>query len=178
MTTTIERLTEDRAVPVMPSLVELLQDAVHDGASIGFRSPLSSEMAADYWRGVTREVGAGSRILLVARDGERIVGSVQLGLCTRQNGLHRAEVQKLFVHTRWRGHGIGKTLMAAIEQEARGANRSLLYLDTEPGKPAEKMYERLGWIRVGEIPGFASSPDGCLHGTAFFYRQLGSPSPR
>ena len=62
--------------------------------------------------------------------------------------------------------------MAAIEQEARSAGRSLLVLDTEQGKAAEAMYERSGWIRVGEIPRFASSPDGHLHGTVIFYRNI------
>ena len=168
----IQRLAADEALGVLPQLVSLLQDAVHDGASIGFTQPLPTDVAERYWQDVIREVGQGSRILLVTRREGVVVGSVQLGLCTRPNGLHRAELQKLFVHTRWRRQGIARALMAAIDQEARAARRSLLYLDTEPHKPAAAMYEQTGWIRAGEIPGYASSPDGHLHGTVFFYRTI------
>lgn len=168
----VQRFTADEARSVLPQLVALLQDAVHDGASIGFTQPLLADVAESYWQDVFREVAQGSRILLAARREGVVVGSVQLGLCTRPNGLHRAEVQKLFVHTRWRRQGIASALMTAIEHEARAAKRSLLYLDTEPHKPAAAMYEQTGWIRVGEIPGYACSPDGHLHGTAFFYRTI------
>ena len=168
----IERLTEEQARAVLPELVALMQDAVHDGASIGFLAPLSAEVAEAFWRDVIREVGQQSRILLIARRDDDVVGTVQLGLCTRPNGLHRAEVQKLFVHTRWRGQGIAKALMSAIEQEARAAGRNLLVLDTEQGKTAQAMYECSGWNRVGEIPDFARSPDGHLHDTVIFYRKI------
>jgi acetyltransferase len=168
----IQKLTVDEARAVLSQLITLLQNAVHDGASIGFTQPLSAEVAERYWHDVFREVGQGSRILLVARREGVVTGSVQLGLCNRPNGLHRAEVQKLFVHTRCRRQGIARALMAAIEHEARVAQRSLLYLDTEPHKPAAAMYEQMGWIRAGEIPGYACSPDGHLHSTVFFYRTI------
>jgi hypothetical protein len=34
------------------------------------------------------------------------------------------------------------------------------------------MYAAMGWTRVGTIPAFAASPDGALHGTVVFYREL------
>ncbi len=159
---TIDRPHADEAQGVLPQLVALLRDAVHDGASIGFTQPLATDVAERYWQDVFHEVGKGSRILLATRREGVVVGTVQLNLCTRPNGLHRAEVQKLLVHTRWRRQGIASALMSAIEQEARAVQRSLLYLDTEPHKPAAAMYERTGWIRAGEIPGYACSPDGHL----------------
>jgi len=169
---TIQRLTAQEASAVISQLVSLLQNAVDHGASVGFIRPLTDEIAQKYWEDVIAEIEYGSRILLVtSRDG-MIIGSVQLGLCTRQNGLHRAEVQKLFVHTSWRCRGIAKALMNAIEEEARIEGRSLLYLDTEPGKPAEVMYERMGWTRVGEIPEYACNPDGDLHSTVIFFRKI------
>ena len=125
-----------------------------------------------YWQEVIGDVAAQSRILLVARRDGLVAGSVQLGLCMKPNGVHRAEVQKLLVHTHWRRRGIGQALVSAIEQEARLAHRSLLYLDTEPGKPALALYERAGWLRAGEIPDYARTPDGQLHSTVLLYRQI------
>jgi len=170
---TIEVLTAEQAEFAREELVTLLQDAVADGASIGFVSPLSNELALQYWRDLVRDLRQSSRLLMVLRDSGRIVGSVQLGLCMRANGVHRAEVQKLMVHTSSRRRGFGRVLMAAIEEEARIAKRSLLYLDTESHQPAEEMYRKLGWMPVGEIPDYASSPDGHLHGTTIFYKKVG-----
>ena len=168
----IERLTADQARVLLPELVALLQDAVDDGASIGFLRPLSAEIAEHYWLEVIRDVAEQSRILLVTRRDGLVVGSVQLGLCTKPNGVHRAEVQKLLVHTGSRRRGIGRKLMVAIEEQARLAQRTLLYLDTEPDKPAHEMYERSGWLRAGEIPDYARTPDGRLHSTILFYRRI------
>lgn len=152
--------------------IELLQDAVHDGASVGFIDPVSAEVAGRYWADVAREIDLGTRLLVAVNVDGRVAGSVQLSLCMRQNGMHRAEVQKLFVHTRNRRRGFGQLLMASIEKEARLARRSLLYLDTEPHKPAAGMYSKLGWKLAGEIPDFACSPDGLLHGTSIFYKKI------
>ena len=38
---------------------------------------------------------------------------------------------------------------------------------------AERLYERLGWVRVGEIPGYALMPHGGLCSTTVYYRKLG-----
>lgn len=168
----IQKLTAAQGQTLLPQLVALLQDAVQDGASIGFTHPLVADVAELYWQDVLRDLSANTRILLIAQSSDTVLGTVQLALCTRPNGRHRAEVQKLLVHTASRRQGIARSLMKAIEQEARETQRSLLYLDTESGKPAASMYAQLGWLRAGEIPDYASTPDGHLHGTTIFYRRV------
>ena len=42
----IQRLAADEARDALPQLVTLLQDAVHDGASIGFTQPLPADVAS------------------------------------------------------------------------------------------------------------------------------------
>jgi GNAT superfamily N-acetyltransferase len=153
-------------------LVALLQDGVHDGASIGFLRPLGEKEAVDYWDSVLEEMSGGNRLVWVALKHERVVGTVQLFLCGKANGRHRAEVQKLIVHTTSRGQGIGRRLMETVENHARGLKKKLLYLDTEPGKPAETLYRKLGWVLAGSIPDYATTPDGQLHPTVIYYKQL------
>jgi hypothetical protein len=46
-------------------------------------------------------------------------------------------------------------------------------LDAVTGGEAARHYERLGWVYVGDIPGYALYPHGGLCGTAFYYRTLG-----
>jgi acetyltransferase len=166
----VDRLSEQEAKGILPQLTALLQDAVDSGASVGFLPPLGPEVAEDYWAGVFREVAQGSRILLVASDANEIMGAVQLELATRQNALHRAEVQKLFVHRRFRNRGIARSLMSAVENEAREAGCTLLALDTQRGSAAEQLYAKYGYTRAGIIPQYARGADGLLHDTVVFYR--------
>lgn len=158
--THITRLSESEARAQLDQFIALLADTVNSGASVGFLRPLDANLARDYWHEVFAAVGKGTRILLIARIDNHIVGSVQLDLCTRQNGLHRAEVQKLIVLSRCRRRGIASELMDAIEREAQAATRSLLVLDTEARSGAEPFYESLRWRRIGSIPGYALNTDG------------------
>ena len=48
----------------------------------------------------------------------------------------------------------------------------LLVLDAVTGGDAARLYERLGWRRVGEIPGYALMPRGGLCATTVYYRNL------
>jgi ribosomal protein S18 acetylase RimI-like enzyme len=169
---TIEQLTADQAVAVLDDLVELLQDSVASGASVGFLPPLQADAARDYWEGLLADIGGGARVLLVARDNGRVIGSVQLELASKANARHRAEVQKLMVHTRARGQGTGRRLMEAIEAAAHAAGRTLLVLDTRQGDVAERLYARHGYIHAGVIPNYACSAEGTLDATVFFYRLL------
>lgn len=161
---------EDKTV--FPELINLLQDTVSSGASVGFLPPLSEEDAHQYWSGVIQEVAEGTCVLLVARDSGCIVGSVQLALATKPNALHRAEVQKLFVLQRQRRRGIGRALMQAVEQVAREYGRILLVLDTRQGDMAEQLYRKLGYREAGVIPAYARSATGTLDGTILFYKSL------
>jgi acetyltransferase len=168
----VERLSKEQAKALLPELVALLQDTVNGGASVGFLPPLATETAEEYWLEIISEVAQGKRILLISREAEEVTGSVQLGLVTKQNGLHRAEVQKLFVRTHSRGRGIARALMSAIEEVAREAGRTLLVLDTEQDSIAEKLYPKCGYARAGVIPQYALSADGSMITTVVFYKLL------
>ena len=110
--------------------------------------------------------------MLVASEGERVVGAAQLSLVTKQNGLHRAEVQKVLVHSKFRRRGIAQALMLDIEAAARSAGRTLLVLDTEQGSAAESLYEKSGYVRSGVIPNYALDASGLLITTVVFYKCL------
>jgi acetyltransferase len=173
MRAVIESLAAEAVRAALPDLSALLVDAVASGASIGFLPPLGPTEAADYWAGVAAAVAEGSRVLLVARDaGGALVGSAQLGLETRPNGRHRAEVMKVMVHRKARGRGIGRALMLAAEAEARRHGRTTLFLDTRLGDPAEGLYRATGWTFVGSIPRYARSANGAFDANAIYYKLL------
>lgn len=168
---TLERLhvlTEDH----MAQLSSVLLDCVEGGASVGFMQPLTLDQAFSFWQRVGAGMAANARALLVARDEVGIVGTVQLVLDQPDNQFHRADLCKMLVHRRGRRRGLGATLMHGAEELARACNKTLLVLDTATGSDAERLYARLGWLRVGVIPDYAHWPDGGRCGTTIFYKAL------
>jgi ribosomal protein S18 acetylase RimI-like enzyme len=155
-------------------LADVLHAAVHAGASVSFVLPFSLDEARAFWRDqVAPRVAAGTRRVLIASTGDRIVGTVQLELGTPPNQAHRAEVLKLLVHPEARRQGIGRALLIALEEIARAEGRSLLTLDTRTGDRAEPLYESLGYSCAGVIPNYARGPfKPDLEPTTIMYKQL------
>jgi GNAT superfamily N-acetyltransferase len=153
-------------------LSEVLIDCVEGGASVGFMSPLTGDRASCFWRRVARGVAAGERALLVAKDEGRICGTVQLILDLPENQPHRADLVKMLVHRRARQLGLGAALVQAAESMARDCGKTLLVLDAVTDGGAARLYERLGWVRVGDVPDFALMPNGAPCSTTYYYRRL------
>jgi acetyltransferase len=169
----IEPLSALPAARELSELGALLTACVEHGASIGFLLPVSSGEIEVYWRKIVSDLPGGFRVLLVARDAGRIVGSVQLALEARANGRHRAEVQKLMVLPTHRRRGIAASLMQEIEALARARGVSLLFLDTSDGPGgARAFYDALHYAYVGGIPGYALDPDGLPARNAIYYKTL------
>ncbi|QOI99393.1 MAG: GNAT family N-acetyltransferase [Phycisphaeraceae bacterium] len=157
---------------LVEGLTDVLTDAVDGGASVGFMSPLSPERARGYWRGVAEAVDRGERVLLYAEDDGGVCGTAQLNVLMPDNQPHRADLMKVLVHRRARRLGLGAALVRAAEGVAREAGKDLLVLDAVTGGDAARLYERLGWVRVGDIPRYALMPDGSPCSTTYFYRDL------
>ena len=158
------------------ALAAVLLDCVEGGASVGFMSPLSPGQALAFWQRMAQRVADGERALLVAEDAAGIVGTVQLVLAQPDNQPHRADLSKMLVLRRARRHGWGARLMQAAEDLARDCGKTLLVLDTASAE-AERLYQRQGWVRCGEIPGFALLPQGGLCATVLYYREILPPRP-
>ena len=153
-------------------LAGVLIDCVEGGASVSFMHPLSRDRAVTFWRRVAQSVVVGERALLVAEDALGVCGTVQLVLEQPENQPHRADLSKMLVHRRARRRGLGAALMRAAEATARECGKTLLVLDAVTGGDAARLYERMGWVRVGEIPGYALFPQGGFCSTTVYYRDL------
>jgi GNAT superfamily N-acetyltransferase len=151
----------------------LLRDVVNDTGGLGFLPPIADDEALNYWLSLRAELRAGSRILLAAYDGDRIVGTAQLAFPPRPNARHRATIHKMIVARALRGRGVGASIMSALERVAKLRGCSLLVLNTRHGSPAERFYAALGFIKSGVIPGYAAGPDGEWYADATYYKQIG-----
>ncbi|HEY8050961.1 MAG TPA: GNAT family N-acetyltransferase [Ramlibacter sp.] len=155
----------------LDDLCDVIIDCVEGGASVSFMQPMTRDKALRFWRGVCESAARGERVLLVAEDEGRIVGTVQVLVDMPENQPHRGDVLKMLVHSSQRRKGIGEALMAAAEAAARAAGRTLLVLDTA-SDTAARLYERCGYRRVGSIPDYALLPAGGYCDTVYFYKQL------
>lgn len=168
----ISELKTTPSLELFSELVELVQDAVAGGASLGWTATPSTKDARNYWTEVLEGVARGERLLFVATDDHVCAGAVQLCFSTKPNAKHRGEVQKLMVHSQFRRRGIGQALLTALENAAAARGLTLLVLDVRSGDPGETFYRQAGYQFVGQIPGFAQSTSGAYDATSIYYRRL------
>ena len=170
-TVTVRRLDATEAAEHIDALADVLIDCVEGGASVSFVLPMTRDKATLFWRGATQSAARGERVLLVAEEEGRVLGTVQVVLDQPENQPHRGDVSKMLVLRSQRKRGLGEALMRAAEAAAVESGKTLLVLDTA-SDDAKRLYERCGWQRVGAIPGYALLPQGGYCATAYYYKQL------
>jgi acetyltransferase len=124
------------------------------------------------YRDVVASLDDRKRLLVVAEEEAEIVGMAQLAFSRATNANHRAEVQRVAVASDARGRGVGRQLMAAVEDAARDRGVTLLWLTTHEGTDACVFYETVGYSRMGSMPNYSRRPDGTLWPGAFYFKEL------
>jgi GNAT superfamily N-acetyltransferase len=173
----IRRLGAAETRAAAPALADVLLDCVQGGASVSFMAEMTRHEAEAFWLGVAEAAASDGRAVLVAEDAEGLLGVVEVIPAGPPNQPHRADIAKMLVHRRARRRGVGEALMRAAEDAARAMGKTLLTLDTVTGGVAERLYARLGWVRVGSIPNYALMPDGEPCATTVFYKALAQDPP-
>jgi GNAT superfamily N-acetyltransferase len=168
----VRMLGHAEAVARIGELAAVLLDAVDHGASVNFVAGFTMEDARAFWHGQMPGVAEGSRILFVAEESGRILGTTVLTLAHQPNAPYRAEIGKMLVHSSARRRGLGRRLLTAAETHARQIGRTLLLLDTQTESTGEHLYRSCGWIAYGVVPGHSLTTDGVPAPTTFFYKQL------
>ncbi|TKX21661.1 acetyltransferase-like protein 15 [Elsinoe australis] len=156
----------DKHSDLIPQFTRIhIQCVLQDHVVATFLPPFDvDEHAVDqkvlsYWKSHADQIRKGTRFLIFPLAGDQVAGYVTVGLPSTPTIGFRGEVEKLLVDPTHRRKGIAKTLMLALEKEAKSRGRDLLMLDAIRGFPAEHMYLRLGYIKIGEIPDAVMLPD-------------------
>ncbi|MHB1302464.1 MAG: GNAT family N-acetyltransferase [Acidiphilium sp.] len=157
-----------------PSLGRLLVDCIAAGAALGFRHPLDPARAVQVFTGIAQQIDAGSAKFLVAETVTGMAGCIGIFADSRETEPHLAELGKLMVHPLQRRLGIGATLIAAAEAEARDWGKTRLYLFTNDADAAPVLYDKAGYSRVGRIPEGGGMPDGGIVDALIFSKSLAS----
>lgn len=112
------------------------------------------------------------RIVLVAEHEGEVVGMAHIASSRAANAPHRAEVQRVAVAAGTRGSGVGRGLMAAVEDVALAHGLTLLWLTTHDESEACAFYEAVGYTKLGVMPGYSQRPDGTTSPGAFYFKVL------
>jgi ribosomal protein S18 acetylase RimI-like enzyme len=90
-------------------------------------------------------------LLLIARDGETACGFALL----RERGVAGSPyLVSIGVAESYRGRGIGSQLLAHAEAHFRPRARHMFLCVSSFNDAARRLYERLGYVRVGELPDY------------------------
>jgi RimJ/RimL family protein N-acetyltransferase len=115
-------------------------------------------------------------VVLGAFAGDTLVGVVGLEVDPRANVRHKGHVFGMYVPAERAGCGIGKALVAAVIARARSipALRQLSLTVTAGNAPAQRLYERAGFVAWGVEPD-AVIVDGAAHDKLHMTRALARP---
>ncbi len=84
-----------------------------------------------------------------------------------------AEVKRMYTRPAARGRGVAKALLRRIEGEARGANKSVLRLETGTyQQEAVGLYERMGFRLRDPFSPYAMMPACNIETSLFFEKAL------
>ncbi|MGI8765822.1 MAG: GNAT family N-acetyltransferase [Gemmatimonadaceae bacterium] len=125
---------------------------------------LYSEPGATHFRLDPGEVAPDAGIFLVAQWGGRPVGCGALR-CLREPALTRelgsavGKLKRVYVAPDARGHGIGRTLLARLETEARRLGLTRLVLETGTRQADTRaLYHRAGFTGIPVYGEYAATP--------------------
>ncbi len=95
---------------------------------------------------------------LVAECGERLAGAAWLRFMPSDHpgfGYVAEDVPEIGIALEpWaRGQVVGTRLLAGLGAHARSAGIRALSLSVDPRNPAPRLYQRLGWTKVGAVDG-------------------------
>ena len=114
------------------------------------------ELLTDY---LEREDHNGYFFLSATHDGE-LIGFTCYGPTPMTQGTF--DLYWIAVASAWKGKGVGRELMSAVDERVRALNGRLLVLDTSGRADyagTRAFYERLGFHRTGTIPDFYAEGD-------------------
>ena len=131
----------------------VLHDVVAVGGAVGYLSPPDRATSDKWLADVLDSVRAGDAALALAR----VDGRVTAFGCWRRMPFvaftHSAEIQKVMAHPDARGLGLGRAVVGALIDNARGTDLETLHLGVRGNNHgARELYEDFGFVVHGRTP--------------------------
>ncbi|GGW98405.1 GNAT family N-acetyltransferase [Streptomyces noursei] len=139
---------------VRDGICALWADVSNAGGAVGFVPPVtSSDIRPDLVRHLAA-LAEGRERLIVGRDADgRIVANAFLTLNWHRMSTHWLWVYTVMVHPSLQGCGVGRALMAAVSDAARGIDGVIgLRLTCRGGTGLRRFYQACGYREIGRAP--------------------------
>lgn len=92
--------------------------------------------------------------MLLALDGNEIIGNININVLTRNRLKHRAELSITVKKAYW-NQGIGTELMKQAISQSKNKNIEVISLEVRcDNKSAIHLYEKYGFTKIGTFPKF------------------------
>jgi ribosomal protein S18 acetylase RimI-like enzyme len=128
----------------VPAIVSLLADDPIGST----REQPGEPLAQAYWDAFDAITAQSGNEVLIAEAAGEVAGCLQLTIIPglSRTGMTRGQLEGVRVSARYRGRGIGETLVRAALERARGHGCRLVQLTTDRSRTdAQRFYERLGF---------------------------------
>lgn len=147
-------LDPDITPQLRDELLRLWVDVSNAGGSVGFVPPVDPEDVRPRLLTHLRSMAEGRTRLLTALDGEgHVVGTAFLTLNTHGLMRHWVWVFTVMVHPSLQGRGVGRELMEAVADAARGFEGvEAVRLTCRGDTGADTFYATCGYKEVGRVP--------------------------
>jgi GNAT superfamily N-acetyltransferase len=146
---------------------------VNSGGSVGFLAPVTAADVApvlDWWLG---RVEAGDCALVrLEVDGNAYAGFAFLETPRKTYMRHWATVTCLQLDPELQGVGLGRALVAAVEDAARAEGLEALRLQARGGVGLEEFYGRCGYREIGRYPAAIRVAPGDDRDEVLLFREL------
>ena len=152
-------------------LCDAAEAAIEEGGGFGWLKQPPRQTLEKFWRGALL---VPERSVFIGRLDGVIVGSAQLVRPAKNNEAQAltATLTTNFVAPWARGHGLARTLTAAVEQAARRDGFLVLNLDVRATQEAAiALYENAGYVRYAVHPHYARVDDRWVEGY-YYYKDL------
>ncbi|WP_375482764.1 GNAT family N-acetyltransferase [uncultured Jatrophihabitans sp.] len=150
-----------------PAIFPIFTEVVRAGETYTYPEGLDSAAARSLW------MQPPPARTVVAVEGGRVLGSATTGPNRPGRGSHMATAS-FMVDAAARGRGVGRTLGAWVVRAARdGGYRGIQFnAVVETNTAAVHLWQSLGFVTVGTVPGAFRRPDGSYVGLHVMYLDL------
>jgi GNAT superfamily N-acetyltransferase len=140
-------------VALRAELLACWTDVTNAGGSVGFVPPVTEADLAPYLDAVVERVHQGRELIALLRVDGEVAGFAVLSLPVSPLRRHWATVLRVQVRPELQGKGLGRVLMAGVQEIARERGLEFLHLTARGGTGLEAFYQELGYREFGRMPG-------------------------
>lgn len=145
-------IIRDADLPDLPMITAIYNDAVENTTAIWNTVPVDVADRAAWLAGRRR---AGYPVLVAVDDtgdGDDVLGYASYGDWRSFDGYRHTVEHSVYVRSDQRGGGIGRTLMLALIERARRADKHVMVAGIESGNVGSiRLHEKLGFTHAGTL---------------------------